>query len=136
MDHTTALAELLSQYGFRRHALVRKQVGHLQLVGLLQNVSVDILLDPGAASVGDQPRCGRGSRTGDLLAASQEAKGALFSTVPLEKILGPAFTVRGANTIKRSSRSTVHHPRAQRNAFHRRDVRQQSRLFALRNPSL
>jgi uncharacterized protein (DUF1697 family) len=25
---------------------------------------------------------------------------ALFSTVPLEKILGPAFTVRGANTIK------------------------------------
>jgi len=27
--------------------------------------------------------------------------GALFSTVPLEKILGRAFTVRGANTIKR-----------------------------------
>ena len=27
--------------------------------------------------------------------------GALFSTVPLEKILGPAFTVRGADTIKR-----------------------------------
>ena len=26
---------------------------------------------------------------------------ALFSTVPLEKILGPAFTVRGAHTIKR-----------------------------------
>ena len=26
---------------------------------------------------------------------------ALFSTVPLEKILGRAFTVRGANTIKR-----------------------------------
>ena len=26
---------------------------------------------------------------------------ALFSTVPLEKILGPSFTVRGANTIKR-----------------------------------
>ena len=25
----------------------------------------------------------------------------LFSTVPLEKILGPAFTVRGTNTIKR-----------------------------------
>jgi hypothetical protein len=74
MDHTTALAELLSQYGFRRHALVRKQVGHLQLVGLLQNVSVDILLDTGAGSVGDQHRCVRGSRTGDLLAASQEAK--------------------------------------------------------------
>jgi uncharacterized protein (DUF1697 family) len=27
--------------------------------------------------------------------------GALFSTVPLEKILGRAFTVRGADTIKR-----------------------------------
>jgi len=26
---------------------------------------------------------------------------ALFSTVPLEKILGPAFTVRGTNTISR-----------------------------------
>ena len=26
---------------------------------------------------------------------------ALFSTVPLEKVLGSAFTVRGANTIKR-----------------------------------
>ena len=50
MDHTTALAELLSQHGFRRHTLVRNQVGHLQLVGLLQNAPVDILLDTGAAS--------------------------------------------------------------------------------------
>ena len=31
----------------------------------------------------------------------RKENGALFSTVPLEKILGPAFTVRGANTIKR-----------------------------------
>ncbi len=31
----------------------------------------------------------------------RKKNGALFSTVPLEKILGPAFTVRGANTIKR-----------------------------------
>ena len=31
----------------------------------------------------------------------RKPNGALFSTVPLEKILGPAFTVRGANTIKR-----------------------------------
>jgi len=31
----------------------------------------------------------------------RKQNGALFSTVPLEKILGPAFTVRGANTIKR-----------------------------------
>jgi hypothetical protein len=50
MDHTTALAELLSQHGFRRHTLVRNQVGHLQLVGSLQDAPVDILLDTGAAS--------------------------------------------------------------------------------------
>ena len=31
----------------------------------------------------------------------RKQNGALFSTVSLEKILGPAFTVRGANTIKR-----------------------------------
>jgi hypothetical protein len=50
MYHATALAELLSQHGFYRHALVRNQVGHLQLVGLLQDAPVDILLDTGAAS--------------------------------------------------------------------------------------
>jgi uncharacterized protein (DUF1697 family) len=31
----------------------------------------------------------------------RKQNGALFSTVPLEKILGPAFTVRGAHTVKR-----------------------------------
>jgi len=31
----------------------------------------------------------------------RKQSGAPFSTVPLEKILGPAFTVRGANTIKK-----------------------------------
>jgi hypothetical protein len=31
----------------------------------------------------------------------RKQNGALFSTVPLEKILGPAFTVRGANTIEK-----------------------------------
>jgi uncharacterized protein (DUF1697 family) len=31
----------------------------------------------------------------------RKKNGALFSTVSLEKILGPAFTVRGANTIKK-----------------------------------
>src|SRR4026208_281667 len=50
VDHTTALADLLSQHGFHRHPLVRNQVGHLQLVGLLHNAPVDILLDTGAAS--------------------------------------------------------------------------------------
>jgi uncharacterized protein (DUF1697 family) len=31
----------------------------------------------------------------------RKQNGALFSTVPLEKILGPAFTVRGTNTIEK-----------------------------------
>ena len=31
----------------------------------------------------------------------KQQNGAVFSTVPLEKILGPAFTVRGANTIEK-----------------------------------
>ena len=31
----------------------------------------------------------------------RKQNGALFSTIPLEKILGPTFTVRGANTVKR-----------------------------------
>jgi uncharacterized protein (DUF1697 family) len=31
----------------------------------------------------------------------RKQNGALFSTVPLEKIIGPAFTVRGANTIEK-----------------------------------
>jgi uncharacterized protein (DUF1697 family) len=31
----------------------------------------------------------------------RKQNGALFSTVPLEKLLGPAFTVRGAHTIRR-----------------------------------
>ena len=50
MDHPTALAEFLSQHGFRQHRLIRNQVGHLQLVGVLQNGPVDVLLDTGAAS--------------------------------------------------------------------------------------
>jgi Aspartyl protease len=50
VDHTTALAELLSQHGFHRHPLVRNQIGRLQLVGVLYNAAVDILLDTGAAS--------------------------------------------------------------------------------------
>jgi len=50
MDHTTALVELLLRYGFRQHTLVRNQIGHLQLIGLLQNTPVDILLDSGATS--------------------------------------------------------------------------------------
>jgi Aspartyl protease len=50
MGNTPVLAEFLSQRGFRRHTLVRNQIGHLQLVGLLQNAPVDVLLDTGAAS--------------------------------------------------------------------------------------
>src|SRR5215831_11324961 len=50
MDHTSALADLLAQNGFHRHALFRNKVGHLQLIGELQARKVDILLDTGAAS--------------------------------------------------------------------------------------
>jgi len=50
MGDTTALADFLSHHGFRQHTLVRNQVGHLQLVGLLQNAPVDILVDTGTAS--------------------------------------------------------------------------------------
>lgn len=50
MGRTTALAEFLLQRGFHRYTLVRNQIGHLQLSGLLQNAPVNILLDTGAAS--------------------------------------------------------------------------------------
>ena len=50
MAPTTTLADFLLKHGFRRHALVRNEIGHLQLVGLLQNAPVDILVDTGAAS--------------------------------------------------------------------------------------
>jgi predicted aspartyl protease len=50
MDHTVALAELLSRHDFHRHAVLRNQVGHLQLIGQLQGRPIDILVDTGAAS--------------------------------------------------------------------------------------
>lgn len=50
MDHTAALAELLSRHGFQRHSLLRNQVGHLQLIGHLGDRAIDILVDTGAAS--------------------------------------------------------------------------------------
>ena len=43
-----SLAELLSRHGFHRHALLRNQVGHLQLIGQLQGRPIDILIDTGA----------------------------------------------------------------------------------------
>ena len=50
VNQTAALAEFLVRHGFHRHKLVRNQIGHLQLVGVLHNAPVDILLDTGAAS--------------------------------------------------------------------------------------
>ena len=49
MDHTSAIAELLSRHGFRRFAMSRTQVGHLKLVGQLDGRPIDIVLDTGAA---------------------------------------------------------------------------------------
>lgn len=50
MDHTSAIAELLCQCGFRRFILARSNVGHVRLVGHLAERRLDIVLDTGAAS--------------------------------------------------------------------------------------
>jgi predicted aspartyl protease len=49
MDYTSALAELLSRHGFRRFMMSRTQVGHLKLVGCLDDRPIDIVLDTGAS---------------------------------------------------------------------------------------
>jgi len=49
MDYTSALAQLLSQHGFRRFMMSRTQVGHLKLVGHLDDRPIDIVLDTGAS---------------------------------------------------------------------------------------
>jgi hypothetical protein len=49
MDYTSALAELLSQHGFRRFMMSRTLVGHLKLAGHLDGRPIDIVLDTGAA---------------------------------------------------------------------------------------
>jgi len=49
MDHTSALAELLSRHGFRRFTMSRTQVGHLKLAGHLDGRPIDLVLDTGAA---------------------------------------------------------------------------------------
>jgi hypothetical protein len=49
MEYTSALAELLSQHGFRRFTMSRTEVGHLKLVGHVDDRPVDIVLDTGAS---------------------------------------------------------------------------------------
>ncbi len=49
MDHTAALAALLSRQGFRRFRMSRSPVGHLKLAGRLDGCPVDIVLDTGAS---------------------------------------------------------------------------------------
>lgn len=49
MDHTSAIAELLSRHGFRRIMMSRTQVGHLLLVGHVDGRPIDIVLDTGAS---------------------------------------------------------------------------------------
>jgi hypothetical protein len=49
MDHTSAITELLSQHGFRRFVMSRTQVGHLRLIGHLDDRPIDIVLDTGAS---------------------------------------------------------------------------------------
>jgi hypothetical protein len=49
MNHTSAIAEVLSLHGFRRFMMSRTQVGHLRLVGHLDDKPIDIVLDTGAS---------------------------------------------------------------------------------------
>ncbi len=49
MDHTSDLARLLSGHGFRRFMMSRTGVGHLKLVGHLDDRPIDIVLDTGAS---------------------------------------------------------------------------------------
>lgn len=49
MGYTTALAELLSRHGFRRFMMSRTEVGHLKLVGHVDDRPIDIVLDTGAS---------------------------------------------------------------------------------------
>jgi hypothetical protein len=49
MNHTSAIAELLTRHGFRRFSMSRTQVGHLKLVGHVDGRPIDILLDTGAS---------------------------------------------------------------------------------------
>lgn len=48
MDHTAAIAEVLSRHGFRRFTMSRTGVGHLLLAGHLDSRPIDIVLDTGA----------------------------------------------------------------------------------------
>lgn len=49
MDYTSAMAELLSRHGFRRFIMSRSPVGHLTLIGHLDDRPIDIVLDTGAS---------------------------------------------------------------------------------------
>ena len=49
MDYTSAMAELLARHGFRRFVMSRTPVGHLKLVGHLDDRPIDIVLDTGAS---------------------------------------------------------------------------------------
>ena len=49
MDYTSAMAELLARHGFRRFMMSRTEVGHLKLVGHVDDRPIDIVLDTGAS---------------------------------------------------------------------------------------
>lgn len=49
-DYTSELAELLSHNGFRRFAMSRTKVGHLELGAHLDGKAIDIVLDTGATN--------------------------------------------------------------------------------------
>ncbi len=49
MDYTSEMADLLSRHGFRRLMMTRSPVGHLKLVGHVDDRPIDIVLDTGAS---------------------------------------------------------------------------------------
>jgi hypothetical protein len=62
-----------------------------------------------------------------------------FNDYPVLKNLASLsrqFAAKGESPIRVPQTQSAFHPRARRNAFRRRDVRQQSRSFAPRNPRL
>jgi len=49
MDYESALEALLTGHGFRRFLMSRTEVGHLKLVGRLDDRPIDLVLDTGAS---------------------------------------------------------------------------------------
>src|SRR6185437_11224469 len=92
MDYTSAIAELLSQHGFRRFTMARTKVGHLMVAGHLDGRPIDIVLDTGAGKTFVELSYCRseGIPVTDTGQPGAPAAGAACSTVPNVYTLGDA----------------------------------------------